>query len=174
MRKYAVECRELGIPYVYDPSQQLVRMGAEEIRSGILSAEALFVNEYEFALIEKIAGLSRDDVLQAVKFMVITCGKDGAQISILNEQIHVPVVPPDQILDPTGVGDAFRGGFLTGYGLGLDLETCGQMGALAATYCLENSGPQGHSYTPQEFVNRFRQHFDDGGKLDIITLPQKE
>ena len=71
--------------------------------------------------------------------------------------------------DPTGVGDAFRGGFLAGYGRGWDWRTCGQMGALAATYCLEQMGTQGHCYTPAEFINRFRQHFEDGGKLDILT-----
>jgi adenosine kinase len=77
-------------------------------------------------------------------------------------------VPTEHIVDPTGVGDAFRGGFLTGYGRGWDLELCGQMGSLAATYCLEQAGPQGHSYTSAEFVTRFRQSFDDHGKLDQL------
>ena len=81
---------------------------------------------------------------------------------------HIPVVKPTRIADPTGVGDAFRGGFLTGYSLELDLPTCGQMGALAATYCLECPGPQGHMYTPAEFTTRFRQNFDDAGKLDVL------
>jgi adenosine kinase len=67
------------------------------------------------------------------------------------------------------VGDAFRGGFLTGYAHGLDWLTCGRMGALAATYCLEQRGPQGHHYTPAEFVARFRQNFDDQGKLDVLV-----
>ena len=80
----------------------------------------------------------------------------------------VPVVPPKQILDPTGVGDAFRGGFVRGEMLGLDWETCGQMGVLAATYCLETRGPQEHSYTPAAFVARFRQHFDDHGALNVL------
>ena len=70
--------------------------------------------------------------------------------------------------DPTGVGDAFRGGFLRGLRLGLDWQTCGQMGALAATYCLEQPGTQNHTYTPSEFVARYREHFDDRGTLDIL------
>jgi adenosine kinase len=78
------------------------------------------------------------------------------------------VVPPLQIADPTGVGDAFRGGFLRAWGLGLDWTTCGQVGALAATYCLEQHGTQNHSYSPAEFVARYRQHFDDQGRLDAF------
>jgi len=81
----------------------------------------------------------------------------------------VPVVPAREIVDPTGVGDAFRGGFLRGWQLGLDWATCGQMGALAATYVLEQRGPQSHSYTLSEFVARYRQHFDDHGALDVLT-----
>ncbi|MRR29611.1 carbohydrate kinase family protein, partial [bacterium] len=72
------------------------------------------------------------------------------------------------IADPTGVGDAFRGGFLRGYRLGLDFQTSGQMGALAATYCLEQKGTQNHFYTISDFVKRYRKHFDDKGALDIL------
>jgi adenosine kinase len=78
------------------------------------------------------------------------------------------VVPPKEIVDPTGVGDAFRGGFLTGFSHGLDWDLCGKMGALAATYCLEAMGTQEHSYIPKEFVSRFREHFEDGGVLDKL------
>ncbi len=98
--------------------------------------------------------------------MVITHGGDGAYIYANGEKIHTPVVTPDKIADPTGVGDAFRGGFLTGYRLGLDWGICGRMGALAATYVLEHNGPQSHNYTKAEFVARYRQHFDDQGALD--------
>ena len=73
-----------------------------------------------------------------------------------------------QIADPTGVGDAFRGGFLSGYAQGWDLETCARMGSVAAAYCLEQDGPRGHSFTPRELVARYRQHFDDQGLLDIF------
>ena len=77
-----------------------------------------------------------------------------------------PTVPEDQIVDPTGVGDAFRGGFLTGYSRGFDWRLCGEIGSLAAVYCLEQRGPQGHGYTREDFVRRFRCHFDDEGRLD--------
>jgi len=77
-------------------------------------------------------------------------------------------VPEKEIIDPTGVGDAFRGGFLAGFAHGWDWTLCGEIGALAAVYCLEQRGPQSQEYTKQDFVSRFRRHFDDKGKLDVL------
>jgi adenosine kinase len=168
MSAYVTECQALGIPYLYDPSQQIVRLDVDTVRQGVEGALALFVNDYESSLVQKTTGLTPEAVLQYVKFMVITRGENGADIYADGKMVHVPVVPPKQIADPTGVGDAFRGGFLAGYGRGWDWATCGQMGALAATYCLEQTGPQGQAYTRQEFVARFRQHFDDRGLLDNL------
>lgn len=168
MDQYVRECKEMGLSYVYDPSQQIVRLSAEELRNGLDGADALFVNEYEFALIQKITGLAPAEIYQRVGFTVITQGKRGTLIITKERTFEIPVFPERRIVDPTGVGDAFRGGFLKGYALGLDWETCGRMGSLAATYCLEEEGTQGQSYTLQEFVERYRQCFDDHGKLDIL------
>ena len=168
MVRYVEECQELGIPYLYDPSQQIVRMTPEILMDGITGAHALFVNEYEFALTQKMTALTPADILKNAQFMVVTLGKEGAMIYSQEGDCQVAVVPPDRIVDPTGVGDAFRGGFLAGLSRGLDLETCGRMGALTATYCLEQRGPQGHFFTPAEFVARFRRHFGDQGKLDVL------
>lgn len=168
MKCYVQECKELGLPYLYDPSQQIVRLTPEELRYGVEGALALFVNEYEFALIQKATGLSIDNLRELVGFTVVTQGKDGALILAGSEEVHIPAFPTNQIVDPTGVGDAFRGGFLVAYSRGLDWFTCGSVGSLAATYCLEHRGPQGHSYTPKEFVQRFRTQFNDGGRLDIL------
>jgi len=168
MKQYVVECRELDIPYLYDPSQQIVRLTDEELQTGINGALALFVNDYEFGLVQKMTGKSTKDLLQSLQFMVVTCGSHGSKVYSRDQEYSIPVVPPEQIADPTGVGDAYRGGFLTGYCHGLGLETCGQMGTLAATYCLECEGTQGHCYTLKEFISRFRQHFDDHGQLDKL------
>jgi len=100
--------------------------------------------------------------------LVITRGKDGADLYVGGESVHIPTVPEDEIVDPTGVGDAFRGGFLAGYAHGFDWKLCGEIGSLSAVYCLEQRGTQNHSYTAADFVNRFRQHFDDGGMLDVL------
>jgi adenosine kinase len=171
MIQYVGECRELGFSYIYDPSQQIVRLTGEDLRQGIQAAWGLFVNDYEFALIEKMTGWDAA-VIGAENpeiVIVVTLGEKGAEIYHRGEKMLVPVVPPQHIADPTGVGDAFRGGFLTGVRLGYDLKTCGQIGALAATYCLEHDGPQNHDFTRQAFLERFRQAFPDGEQLEALA-----
>jgi len=121
-----------------------------------------------FGLISKKTGLDLDGMLAQVNHIVITRGKDGADIYADGKETHIPTVPEQEIVDPTGVGDAFRGGFLAAYGRGWDWELCGQIGSLAAVYVLEQSGTQNHNYTRGEFVARFREHFDDAGKLDQL------
>lgn len=168
MEKYVQECQDLFIPYIYDPSQQIVRLSPAALRKGIEGAKALFVNEYEFGLINKHTGMEQQDILDYLEFLVVTRGKDGADIISEEGAIHVPPFPPARISDPTGVGDAFRGGFLTGLRMGWDLMISGAIGALAATYCLEKPGPQGHSYSVPTFIDRFRTRYDDGGILDEL------
>ena len=168
MDQAVTECKELKIPFLYDPGQQVVRVSGEEIRRGVEGAASLFVNEYEFELLQKHTGLTSAQVIERVGFLVVTLGEKGAAITVKDRVYRVPAVDPREILDPTGVGDAFRGGFVRGQRLGLDWETCGRMGSLAATYCLETRGPQEHNYTPAEFVARYRSIFADGGKLDAL------
>jgi adenosine kinase len=168
MTRYVVECQQLGVPYLYDPSQQLVRLSAADVRRGIEGALALFVNDYEFALIQKMTGMAPADILEMVRFMVVTLGENGSRVHAGDEVYDIPAAPPERIIDPTGVGDAFRGGFLTGYRLGLDWKTCGRIGSLAATYCLEQPGPQAHVYTPAEFAARYLKVFQDGGKVATL------
>lgn len=169
MVQYAVECQELGVPYIFDPSQQIIRLDADGLRRGIQGAHALFANEYEFELLQKHSQMSANDILGSVKFAVITLGKQGCRVieggKVLGE---VPAFPTTNIKDPTGVGDAFRAGFLKGYLSGFNLILCAQMGSLAATYCLEEIGTQTHCYLMKDFVTRFRTEFDDGGALEAL------
>ena len=168
MVRYVSECKQLGIPYIYDPSQQIPRLTDDEIKEGLEGALALFVNEYEFRMIQKRTGLSPWEIKALTQFSVVTLGEEGSVIYQGEKELRIPVVTPNQIIDPTGVGDAFRGGFLAGYARGWDLELCAQMGAVAAAFCLEHEGPQGHSFTPSELVARFREHFDDRRILDAL------
>jgi adenosine kinase len=169
MRQYCEECKALHIPYLYDPSQQIVRVDVEDIRVGVENCESLFLNDYEYELLQKRTGLTPKEILSRIKFMVVTAGEAGAVVYSGDDKFMIPIVPPEKIADPTGVGDAFRGGFLRGYRKGFDWQTCGQMGSLAATYCLEQRGTQNHSYTPQQFIERYRKHFDDKGVLDTLV-----
>lgn len=169
MGKYCQECFQMGVPYIFDPGQQIIRMTGEDLKFGVSHAHALFVNEYEFQLLQKHTGMSEAAILAAPAFTVITLGENGSRIhSKEGQEYLVPVVVPEKIQDPTGVGDAYRGGFLRGYLANLSFEICGKMGSLAATYCLEQSGTQNHSYKVNEFVNRFRTHFNDRRAIDAI------
>ncbi len=175
MMKFPAECRELGIPYLYDPSQQVLRLEGSELARDMEGAAFLFCNDYEFGLISKKTGRDLQQILRHVKVLVITRGKVGADLYTDGDEVFIPTVPERQIVDPTGVGDAFRGGFLAGYSRGWDWKLCGEIGSLAAVYCLECRGPQSHEFTHKEFVERFRRHFDDQGKLDdLLKSPAKK
>lgn len=165
MIRYVAECKELGIPYLYDPSQQIVRMDGADIRFGVENAYSLFVNEYEFQLLLKHTGLSQKRIIEIVKFLVITLGEKGSIIYADGQEILVPAARVDRIVDPTGVGDAFRGGFVRGYLQGMNWETCGKMGSIAAAFCLEEKGTQSHHYSIAEFIDRYHQNFE---KIDQI------
>jgi adenosine kinase len=174
MTKFAAECRLSKIPYLYDPSQQILRLNGQELARDMEGAQFLFVNDYEFRLISKKTGLDLAQMLQLAKVVVVTRGKDGATIYTGDTENFIPTVPEERIVDPTGVGDAFRGGFLTGYANDFDWKLCAEIGTLAAVYCLEQKGPQNHAYTRAEFVRRFREHFDDSGKLNKLLKPKEK
>jgi len=167
MTKFAAECRELHIPYLYDPSQQVLRLEGSELIRDMDGAYFLFVNDYEFELVSKKTGFDLAQMLQHIHVIVVTRGKDGSSVYADGKEYNIPVVPEVSIVDPTGVGDAFRAGFLAGYAHDWNWQLCGQIGSLAATYCLEQKGTQNHSFTLREFVQRFRKHFDDKGSLDV-------
>ena len=166
MVQYIEECKELDVPYLYDPSQQIVRLSGDQLRAGIEGARLLMVNEYEFGMIREKTGLSSDGIAAQVGALVITRGERGSTITVHGQEIHIPIVPPAQIADPTGVGDAYRAGLVKGLALAAPWEVAGRMGAVAAAYVLEQKGTQNHRYTRAEFVARYRQHFDDHGLLD--------
>jgi len=159
MVKYARECQALQIPYVYDPSQQIPRLSADDLIEGIRGAHVLIVNDYEFGMIRNRTGLSEDDVRAMVDVLVVTHGERGSTIQTRTERYAIPCVPPRHVADPTGVGDAYRAGLLTGMRHGLPWEVAGRMGSLAATYVLEEHGTQRHHYTPAGFIQRYEAHF---------------
>ncbi len=168
MQAYVAECRASGLPFVFDPSQQTVRMNGDELRAGLAGCYLLAANEYEFSLIQQKTGLSELDIMDCVGGLLITKGADGSLLILDGQEELIPAVPTDNILDPTGAGDAYRAGVLRGIQLGLPLSVTGRIGALAATYTLEQIGTQKHSFTPAEFIGRYRQHFDDEGALDVL------
>ena len=168
MQKHLHECLELSIPYAYDVSWQLARLSADEIVEGVLGCRMLVVNDYEMSLITDKTGITEIDPRLADKLVVVTRGENGATIHAGGRFYSIPAVPPRQIVDPTGAGDAFRGGLLRGMAAGWSWDVAGRMGCLAATYCLESMGPQNYTFTRAEYVRRYREHFDDAGVLDAL------
>lgn len=156
MVRHTQECRQRGIRFAADPSQQLARMDGEEIRSLVDGAAYLFTNEYEAALTEQKTGWRSEEILQRVGTRITTLGPQGA---LVERQGAVPVtvlVPPERSrADPTGVGDGFRAGYLTGLAWGLGDERSAQLGCLLATYVLETVGTQEYRFSTEEFVQRF-------------------
>jgi adenosine kinase len=160
MRNHTLKCKELGVPFVADPSQQLPRLDGPQTVDIVDGAEYLFNNEYESTLIEQRTGWSSAQVLDHVGVRITTLGKNGVHITSRDGlDIKVPVAQEKSIKDPTGVGDAFRAGFLTGLGWGLDLELCAQVGSLLATYVIETIGTQEFQLDRSEFVLRLGQAY---------------
>ena len=168
MKKYVTECKRLGIPYIYDPSQQTIWLSGEDLHYGFEGCRLLTVNEYELSLIEQKTGLSQEEILSRVGGLLVTKAEKGSLLWIDGEEHHLPTVRPRQIVEPTGAGDAFRAGLMRGMQLELPWFVAGRMGALCATYVLEHLGTQRHHFTREEFVTRYRQHFDDEGILDAL------
>ncbi len=159
MIQYAEECRALGIRFIWDPGQQCARMSGDELRDGIEGAAVVICNDYEFELIRQKTGLYEDAVVARAGALIVTRGEHGCVARRGDRRLSVPAVPPRTIVDPTGVGDAFRGGLLKGLATNVDLEVACRLGTVAATYALEHLGGQSHAYTWEEFRLRYATHF---------------
>ncbi|HSH01047.1 MAG TPA: carbohydrate kinase family protein [Anaerolineae bacterium] len=169
MRQYVTECQEFNIAYIYDPSQQIVRLDGETLVHGLTGSAWLTVNEYEFSLVQEKTGLSEADILERTGGLIITKGEKGSLIIKENMRYNIPVAKPKAVVEPTGAGDAFRAGFMRGLQLDLPLEICGRLGALSAVYVVEQQGPQEHKFTPAEFIARYEENFGSEPALAVLT-----
>jgi adenosine kinase len=159
MLQYAEECRTLEIPFIFDPGQQCARMSGQELADALNGATVLILNDYELELLRQKTGLDERELIERTNTLVVTRGEEGSTILTADQEIRVAAVTPHRIADPTGVGDAFRGGFMKGMVAGLDFETSARLGSVAATYALEHLGGSSHAYTWEEFAARYEQHF---------------
>jgi adenosine kinase len=155
MLRHTDECRRRGIPFAADPSQQLARMDGADVRKLIDGAAYLFTNEYEKALAEQKTGWSDEEMLERVQVRVTTLGPKGVRVDRRGEpSLHVEAAPEESKVDPTGVGDAFRAGFLSTISWGLSLERAAQVGNLVAAHVLENAGGQEYVLGREAFLER--------------------
>ncbi len=159
MVQYADECRTLGIRAIFDPGQQCARMSGEQLKEGLVGSSIVICNDYELELIRQKTGLTEDVILTSSEALIVTRGEHGSSIFTRDGREDVPAMPPRRIVDPTGVGDAFRGGLMKGLAIGLGYRESAQLGSVAATYALEHLGGQSHAYSWADFKERYETQF---------------
>ena len=170
MLRHSEVCRQQGIAFAADPSQQMARMSGEEIKLLIDGASYLFLNEYELALAMQKTGWSDREILEHVKVRVVTLGSKGAKVETAGgDFVQVGVPQENSKTDPTGVGDSFRSGFIAGLAWGLSHERCAQLGSLIATYVIETMGTQEYRFTKDEFVARFSEAYGEEAAYEVAA-----
>jgi adenosine kinase len=173
MARYAEECRQLAFPFLYDPSQQVARLTGEDLIEGLTGAWILVLNDYEFGILTKKTGLSREQIESRVPVVIVTHGPEGSTIAVTAEgttiRRQVPAAPLErEAVDPTGVGDAYRAGLIRGIRIGAPWEVAGRLGSVAAAFGLEALGPQPPRYTPKQFCARYERAFGADAWLDKV------
>ncbi len=170
MTQYAEECRTLGVPFIFDPGQQCARMSGDELADGLTGAAIVIVQRLRArADCVRRRGSTTAGILDRAGALVVTRGEHGSSVIRQSGRVDVPAVTPHHIADPTGVGDAYRGGFMKGLAAGATDEVCARLGSVAATFALEHLGGQSHAYTLGEFKARYEEHF---GELKILGSHQ--
>ena len=166
MLRHTRECREAGVPFAADPSQQLARLDGEQARELIDGATYLFTNEYEWGLLQQKTGLSEAQVAAMVGTRITTLGSKGVDI-VDGESVHVAVVPETEKVDPTGVGDGFRAGFLLGVSKGLSFERAAQLGSMVAVLVLEAISTQDWSWDCDSALTRIKGAYGEDAVAEI-------
>jgi len=159
MVKWARECTEIGLPYLFDAGMQIPRLSESELAEGIRGAKIAVFNEYEYDMMLKKTSMTKQDILDMVELLVITMGGKGSRLLSGSSAVEVPAAKPVRVVDPTGAGDAYRAGLLKGYFEGASLEEMGLYASVSAVYAVENKGPTEHKYTIDEFNKRYYDNF---------------
>ncbi|MFW6091197.1 MAG: carbohydrate kinase family protein [Actinomycetota bacterium] len=168
MLRHTDEARSRGYPFAADPSQQLARMDGAGIRRLVDGAAYLFCNEYEAALLEQKTGWSASEVRSRVDVRVTTLGPKGSLVERSGEPaVRVPAVSDVDTADPTGIGDAYRAGFLAAVAWKLPLDRAAQLGSLLAAYVLETIGPQEYELSRGDLLRRMARAYGDDAAADL-------
>ena len=172
MRRHTLELGESTARLIYDPAFQVIILSDADIRAGIERAYCVIGNDYEFGMIEKKTGLSVDAIAAMCELVVVTLGEQGSELRSNGRVVKAPPASVDQVIDPTGAGDAYRAGLIKGLLLGQELEIVGRIAGLTAAYAVEQVGTQEHTHTPHQFIARFDQSFPD--VAGAVTVEQLE
>ena len=157
MLSYPGICKVKGIDYIFDPGQSLPMLEATNLTKAIEGCRILIANDYELELIINKTGLKKAALLKLAKTIIVTQGEAGSLVSTQDEEVKIPAVKPKQAIDPTGAGDAYRGGLLSGLVHGKSIEDCAKMGSVCASFCVECYGTQDYSFSQEEFSERLSE-----------------
>ncbi|HVO66546.1 MAG TPA: carbohydrate kinase family protein [Syntrophales bacterium] len=155
MVNYPRACKARGIDYIFDPGQSLPVLDTKDLVDAIDGCRILISNDYELDLIISKTGLSKEGLLTLARVIIVTLGEQGSQVSTVDSEISIPVVKPKKVNDPTGAGDSYRGGLISGLIRGMDIEQCALMGSVCASFAVECYGTQDYRFTHEEFKERF-------------------
>lgn len=161
MIKFARECRELGIPYIYDPGMQIPRLSPMDLIDGLEGSMFTMVNSYELEMILSRTGLQIGDLVSKTHALFVTKGEAGSYIKTSREEFLIPPVKAREVHDPTGSGDAYRAGIIKGYLSGLEYPVMGRLASLVSSYVVEKCGTAEHRFTVKEIKERFLEIFGD-------------
>jgi adenosine kinase len=159
MLKHARDCAALGVPFMFDPGQQLPMFSGEELIRFIEQATYLAANDYEFEMVMDRTGLTLADIAARLDALIITRGDKGSEIHAGGERYDIPSVPATAVVDPTGCGDAYRAGLLYGIANGFDWPTSGRLASLLGSIKIASQGGQNHTFTPAEIADKFEAAF---------------
>lgn len=159
MLLHATQFSDAGIPFLFDPGQGLPMFGGDELKNFITKASYVAVNDYESEILMERTGWSLKQIAERVDALVVTRGSKGSHIFAKNKVYEIPCANANSLADPTGCGDAYRGGLLYGLVKGMDWETTGRIASLMGAIKIERPGPQNHSITPEQFRVRFKKEF---------------
>jgi adenosine kinase len=160
MLDHASQFAEAGIPFIFDPGQGLPMFDGDELKRFIDKATWVSVNDYELQVLQQRTGLSPHEIAERVEALIVTLGGEGSHIYQGEHRLDIPAAVVGELADPTGCGDAYRGGLLFGLMNGLDWETTGRIAALMGAIKIEQHGTQNHSFTQDEFRARYQESFD--------------
>jgi len=159
MLQHAREFHEAGIPFIFDPGQGLPMFNGDELLNFIGQADYVAANDYEAKMLQERTGKSIEELSRLVKALVVTQGAQGSLVFVKGEPEAIPAVKPEQIVDPTGCGDAYRAGLLYGIAGDMDWPTTGRLASLVGSIKIAQRGAQNHQFSRDEISQRFREAF---------------
>ncbi len=167
MLEHAKQCFDASIPFCFDPGQQITAFTPQELMRVVGQATFLIGNDYEMKLLEEKTGWDTNELLNHVEVVILTLGEKGSMVITKDQTFEIAPCKPQSVDDPTGAGDAYRAGFFAAHAQGHDYQTCGQVGAVAASYAIEKYGTQNHHFTMEEFSERYEKTYSTPIELQM-------